>query len=260
MARKRFTLIELLAMPGVARPVLRSSQNEAGRAKRSMAFTLIELLVVVAIIAILAAMLLPALGRARESARRAVCASNQRQFALAIISYASDTDGKLPTGVRDNGEEHLVYLHSAVALGLRDAAGDWRVMSCPNLVGLVDCPTFQPPFGTRIACYYLGDHPFTMTNPAPNPWVSPQRLADPAELVLICDWTESNTLSPYTGAGGPHGPTGYVGLGGPWVDPVAQLRIQGANVTHLDASVTWVWASQLQQHGSAAGYPIWGYW
>jgi prepilin-type N-terminal cleavage/methylation domain-containing protein/prepilin-type processing-associated H-X9-DG protein len=59
------------------------------------AFTLIELLVVIAVIALLMAILLPCLQRAREHGQRAVCLSNLRQLTTAWISYADDHDGKL---------------------------------------------------------------------------------------------------------------------------------------------------------------------
>lgn len=59
-------------------------------------FTLIELLVVVAIIAILASLLLPALGRARATAKTASCQSNQRQIGLMAALFAGDHDGYVP--------------------------------------------------------------------------------------------------------------------------------------------------------------------
>src|SRR5437667_4099160 len=59
------------------------------------AFTLIELLVVTAVIAVLARLLLPALGNAKERGRRAACLSNLRQVALAARLYMDDNDGGL---------------------------------------------------------------------------------------------------------------------------------------------------------------------
>src|SRR4051812_40038845 len=63
--------------------------------KRS-AFTLVELLVVIGIIALLIGMLLPALNKARESARQVKCLANMKGIAIAFVQYAGDNKGVMP--------------------------------------------------------------------------------------------------------------------------------------------------------------------
>ncbi len=69
----------------------------------AIGFTLIELLVVIAMIAILAALLLPALGRSKASAQRAICLNNLRQISLGVQLYAAENADTLPAAPNVTG-------------------------------------------------------------------------------------------------------------------------------------------------------------
>jgi prepilin-type N-terminal cleavage/methylation domain-containing protein/prepilin-type processing-associated H-X9-DG protein len=88
-------------------------------------FTLLELVSVIAIIGIMAAILLPALARARETARRSSCANNLSQLGAAMLMYAGEHGGELPwTGGGDNAE--------CLRTLYRDYLGETHTFVCPS--------------------------------------------------------------------------------------------------------------------------------
>jgi prepilin-type N-terminal cleavage/methylation domain-containing protein len=79
---------------------------------RKIGFTLIELLVVIAIIAILMAILMPALGRVKETAKRVVCSNQAKQIGVGIATYAADYANRMPTYNSNISKKPYELVHS----------------------------------------------------------------------------------------------------------------------------------------------------
>jgi prepilin-type N-terminal cleavage/methylation domain-containing protein/prepilin-type processing-associated H-X9-DG protein len=100
-----------------------------GCRRQLQAFTLIELLVVISIIALLIAILLPALGQARKAANASACLSNQRQIGISYYTYAAENQEHFPTNTYSYSADNRYFFRPFAAL-LRTTKLTLNVLSC----------------------------------------------------------------------------------------------------------------------------------
>jgi prepilin-type N-terminal cleavage/methylation domain-containing protein len=126
-------------------PCRRRGGSTNGR--RGGAFTLIELLVVVAIISLLAALLFPALTKAKEQGRRAVCISNLRQFGVSLYAYTGDNNSYYPGPNLRGRSNQLAW--TGVIEDLRPLLKPYimnpRVLYCPSNLSMFNIDRRQEP-------------------------------------------------------------------------------------------------------------------
>ncbi len=238
----------------------------SARLQSGSGFTLIEMLVVVAIIALLIALVLPSMGRARENARRAVCSSNLSGIHRGVIAYAAGNQGRILI-VRGRQVQNAFNAKGTDVHGNRewDKEVDW--VEAMGTVGLAygpkvnvgggysnfrpsefwNCPSrnfkaqWEPSFPQLIIGYQYFGGIDRWTNPfAPAGITARSPLSNKSKG----DWTlAADAAMKIDGVWGGGRPSAYAGM--PAHQLEGQLHPAGGNQLRYDGSVEWVQFEKL---------------
>ena len=222
------------------------------------AFTLIELLVVIAIIAILAAILFPVFGRARENARRSSCQSNLKQMGLGVLQYVQDYDelypqADLPLYVGGSGANHWYWGQM-----IQPYTKSTQVLQCPSDTDQTTqpdtsyiSPTGFGGFGATTHASYIYNAQFR--------GVSMAKITAASSTILITDGGyKTLTTSPFVDRATPR-LAGYVlaeaansnstGTNAGWAGP-SDRHLDTTNVLFADGHVKAKQLSTFYDNGS----------
>ncbi len=225
---------------------MRVSRNATRRG-----FTLIELLVVIAIIAILAGMLLPALSKAKERARRTKCLSNLRQVGLAFEMYGLDNNNKLPSH-EAGGNGWLWDLPLPTADIITDAGANRSILYCPSSsVKDVDLWWEFSPVNRVTGYIWLIKRkgPPPLTDPDYR-YLESMTHPSPSNTEVTFDWILSEKDTNFTKVPAstvPHIRTSHLN----------QQRPSGGNFLFLDGSVRWRPFAEMEYRFGNTSRQLW---
>ena len=232
---------------------MKNSNQHAVNLTAKRGFTLIELLVVIAIIAILASILFPVFGRARENARRSSCQSNLKQIGLGILQYTQDYDEAFPL--------YTLATDPVPGPGVATEPYGWADSIQPYLKSeqIFQCPsdTTAPPNAAtailRAASNGYTDYVYNVAlSRSPGSTrataVSQAALTNPTLTVMLIDGRSVNGGSVYQTGSARQATRGSGGGPARATDPniAAQRHLEGANTLFGDGHVKFYRGSDPQ--------------
>lgn len=209
---------------------------------RSDGFSLTEILVVIGIVAVLAAMLFPAIGRMQMWTRNLQCCDNLRKMAISLHLYARDHDGNLPSPYADTSS--TLWVSSSDFASYIGTTGSWS----PTSRQAVTCPSWNGKWAAtgRTAYSYSLCYPYYTDTTNLTPFRLTQ-YSHPAENIMLFDGAPQSSSANYTWAFVGRNPTLQGFLSYANRTPGAFRHENRMNASFADGHVEALTASQITE-------------